>query len=597
MFLSSAVTYDDADFAGMVGLSDSGSSFEPTLSLNCVAPNVDTLATQLLKSRPLPMPLTTGGNYSQQKRARLLGRCIEGQFQKSKVWETNQFIVRDSVLYGTGFGYAYRVRNEIKYDRVFPWEVDVDPRDAMYGSPRTMYLTRSVDRLVLKDMFPGNDLDIEKADADFDDFFLQGVSSTSDCVVVVEAWHLPSGEDAEDGKHYICINNKVLSEEEYTYDVFPIFPLYMMPPSFGFYGNGFGRQLMGFQYTLNVLADKAQQDAIMAPNYLLVPNGSDIQVDALDNSTWPIINHNQGFAPTTLQAPPFNQQMWQLIKDIYGMTFDRTGVSQIAAQSELPKALREASGSALQMHNEQRSERFNIAAKMYEAYCVAISWHFIRLFDEITKNGGKVKVKAPSKKLGRRIIEELNYKKVKLDHDQFILDVYPTSFLKMEPTMRAAQVESWINAKFISPDEGRMLLDFPDIDRVNSMNRAKFEIVDEIIEKMLDEDVDIEDAYTAPEPLFDLDLCIIKGLEHYMKSKLDGEPEERLQLLRDFILQSQDMKKEMANPQGAAPPPPGAPPDMGMGPPPPEGTEPPPEGGPPGGGGMTPTELASNMGP
>jgi hypothetical protein len=594
--------YDDAEAASvssLYGWAGSSGDTDPTLTLNVVRPNVDALSTQLAKARPLPMPLTSEGSFSQQKRARLLGQAIEGQFTKSKVWPTNFSIIRDSVLYGTGFAFVYRDGEDICYDRVLPWEVDVDPRDSIYGAPRTIYLTRLVDRLVLKERFPKFAEKIERADSQFSDYFSASSATDSDAIIVVEAWHLASGPKAKDGWHSICVSNATLLKEKYEYDRAPLFPLYVMPPSLGYFGTGFGRQLMSHQYTVNTIARRVQQMAELAPSYLAVPNGSEINIDMLDNSPWPVIEHNQGFVPSVIQPAPFQPQLWDLVKQVYSMSFDTTGVSQTAAQSDLPKALREATGIALQLHNENRSERFYVASKLYEQFCIDVADHMIRLFEEIVDDGGEVTITAPGKSGYRKFLQQIDYSKVRMDRDTFSLEVFPTSMLKQEPTMRAAQVESWINSKFISPEEGRSLLEFPDIERFDDLERAKYETAERIIERMLDEDVPLEEAYTAPEPFFDLQLCMKKANQALLRAQNSGEPEERLQLLRDFILAVQDELQQAAAAQQGPPPDGGGappPPDMGA-PAPPALPGPPPGPGPgpaPGGdSGLTASQLAA----
>lgn len=573
-FLYANALYDENDLATLAAMYGTGSDIDPSLSLNVVRPNVDMLTTQLAKARPLPMPLTSDGRFSQQRRARLLGQAIEGQFTKSRVWESNLYILRDAVLHGTGFAFLYRDGDEICFDRVLPSEIDVDPRDALYGKPRTIYLTRLVDRLVLIERFPKFAKLIERADNRFNDYYSAIAAMDSDTVVVVEAWHLPSGPKAKDGWHSICISNATLTKEKYTYTRAPIFPLYVMPPCSGYFGTGFGRQLQGYQYTTNVLARRVQQHAELAPSYLAVSNGSDVNIDSLDNSPWPILTYNQGFKPDVVQPQPFPPQLWELVKQVYGMSFDATGVSQTAAQSDLPKALKDATGIAIQLHNENRSERFYIASKLYEQFCIDIAYHMIDLFEEIVEDGGQVSITAPGKSGYRKFLQQIDYKKVRLDRETFSLEVYPTSMLKTEPTMRAAQVESWINSQFISPDEGRAMLEFPDIDRFDELERAQFETAERVIERMLDEDVPLEDAYTAPEPFWNLQLCLKKATQALEHSENVGEPEERLSLLRDFIIAVQDeIFKAMPPEQPPAPAPT--------------------EAQPPQGGGLTASELAA----
>ncbi len=580
----SACLYDDAEFFGALPVRH-GVGPDTALAFNVVRPNVDTCTTQLCKARPLPMPLTRGGDYSQQRRARLMGKFLEGQWIRSKVWETNFQIMRDAVLYGTGFSYSYRVGDSIAYDRVFPWEVDVDPKEALHGKPMSLYLTRIVDRLYLQEMYPDLADEIETSDDRFDDYASPDYTNTSDCVIVIEGWRLPSKPGAKDGAHVIAVSNATLTKEKYVHDSFPIVAMRLMPPSIGYWGQGMGKQLQGIQYTLNVTAQRLQEQAELSPCWLLIPESANIRAETLDNSAWPAMYFSGSQKPEVLQAPPFAQGLFQFARDVYNMSFDQTGVSQVAAQAELPKALREASGVALQLHNENRSERFNVASRLYESFCVENAWLHFRLFEEIAKKFPKFAASTPSREKGMRVLSQVKWKEVAIDRDSFILDVFPTTMLHSDPAMKAAQVESWINAGWISSDEGRMLLEFPDLDRVNSLDRAKYDILESIFERFLDPDMDPEDpkTYIGPEPMFDLKLCIQQGLLHYLRAKLDGTEPERLQLFLDFLLDAQDMMNQANQGMGQ----PSTPVESGISPPQTTPAQPT-----PGANGVTPSGLA-----
>jgi hypothetical protein len=339
----------------------------------------------------------------------------------------------------------------------------------------------------------------------------------------------------------------------------------------------------------------------------MVPRGGDIQVDQLDNSEWPIIEHNQGFVPSALQPEPFNPQLWDFTKTVFNMSYDLTGVSQTAAESDLPKALKEASGVALRMHNENRSERFHVASKCYERFCIDVAERLIDLWEEIVEDGGKVKIKSPVAKASQRVFETIDYKKIRMDKESYTLAMFPTTMLSREPAMRSAEVESWVNAGWISPDDARVLLDFPDLDKFNALHRAQYEVVDLALEKMLDEEVPLEEAYTPPEPYWNLRLVLQRALATYMQAQSAKADEERLQLVRDFIADTQELLQQVntpPTPPGAAAPPPEAPPMMPGAPPVPPGLDPGmgmpvdpnaglagPAPAPGANGGMTPTDL------
>jgi hypothetical protein len=133
-------------------------------------------------------------------------------------------------------------------------------------------------------------------------------------------------------------------------------------------------------------------------------------------------------------------------------------------------------------------------------------------------------------------------------------------------------------------EEAHQLLEFPDLDRSNKLKNANIELIDKIIDDMID-----ENKYTPPEPYLNLELGIERVQQSYNLGKIEGVPEERLELLRRWIAQAVSLTDNAQKPQ--QPQPGMMPPDMGaaMGMPPgmppglPPGLPPgPPMGMPPG---------------
>ena len=65
-----ACLYDDAELAALVQGQNAIAMFTPqTMTANIIRRQVDTFVAKMVKNRPLPMVLTTGGDYAQQRRA------------------------------------------------------------------------------------------------------------------------------------------------------------------------------------------------------------------------------------------------------------------------------------------------------------------------------------------------------------------------------------------------------------------------------------------------------------------------------------------------------------------------------------------------
>ena len=106
---------------------------------------------------------------------------------------------------------------------------------------------------VLKQMFPEYKALIDQASDTYNKFATPPYGDGADLVRVIESWHLPSGEEAKDGKHTICISNATLLDEKYEKDYFPfVFFRWGLRPV-GFFGQGLAEQLQGLQLEINKL--------------------------------------------------------------------------------------------------------------------------------------------------------------------------------------------------------------------------------------------------------------------------------------------------------------------------------------------------------
>jgi hypothetical protein len=126
-------------------------------------------------------------------------------------------------------------------------------------------------------------------------------------------------------------------------------------------------------------------------------------------------------------------------------------------------------------------------------------------------------------------------------------------------------IQEYIQAGFLSPRQGRRALDFPDLDAVESLANAQ----EDIITKTLDDMVDFG-VYAPPEPTDDLQLAKEMCLEYVQRYRAADLEPERLDLLRRYSMQVDEMQAQaLAALQPAAPPMPsaGAAPGPTQGPP------------------------------
>jgi hypothetical protein len=550
--------YDDREFLSLAPGAFEVQEFTPsTLCFNVTRQCVDTLTAKIAKNRPLPKAVTNGGNWKQKRRAKRLSKFFDGQFDQSRVWQTLPLIVRDAALFGTGITHNFREGNKIVSERVFPWELRLDPKDAEHGTPRVLYFRRWYDKDVLIEKFPDFAEEIEVAKSPSDEIDMDewgNPSPDENMVLVVECWHLRSGEEASDGKHAICIPGTTLFYESYDKDYFPFTVLRYSHQLAGFFGTGLAHQLAGIQYEINSTAQQVQEaHYIMGTGVIFVDNNSDVETDTITNGRGMIVRYTN-VKPEWHNPQPVHPDTYSYMLSLIPKAYEMTGISQMAAQSQNPLG-KSASGAALAQFNDIETERFVLFGRSVEDFCIELAWQFYELAEEVYAEDKSYVVKAGEKKRGQHVLSEVKYADVKMDRDSFTLRVFPTSLLSQTPALRRAEVESWANAGWISREEAFALLDMPDTDRFLSLVTAARETVEEIVDRILDADLDKVDGdepevYVYPEPTFNLQLCLSMGMQMYLDARLDGCPTENLTLLSQWL---EDVRAEIEKLKPPAP--------------------------------------------
>ena len=155
--------------------------------------------------------------------------------------------------------------------------------------------------------------------------------------------------------------------------------------------------------------------------------------------------------------------------------------------------------------------------------------------------------------------KEIDLPKAAMIKDEFVIQCFTQSSLPKDPAGRLAKVTEMVQAGMISLQEGRRLLDYPDLEQVEKLANAAEERILQILDDIVD-----SGKYTPPDPFLDLMLAktlVVQYINLYAAAKLE---EKKMQLLRDFYTQILDLAQAAqpptpAGPGGAAPTPQAAP--------------------------------------
>lgn len=508
-------------------------------TFNLIQSATDTLVSRISQSRPQPVFLTDGSDYKQRTLAKKLNNFIGGEFYRTKAYEKGTTILRDACVEGTGVLHTYEDDdNKVAIERVLLTELLVDPNEAMYGEPRQLYRIKLVDRDVLVASFPEHKKKIELAAQASPDNSADSSKTVSDLIMVVESWHLRSGKKAKDGRHMLSISTGFLIDEEYNKDRFPFTFMHYSPRLLGFWSQGLAEQLMGTQLELNsILYTIAQAIKLVGVPRVFQEEGSKVSSAHHSNQVGVIVKY-RGAKPTYEVAPCNAPELYAERDKLIAYGYQQCGVSALQATSQKPQGL--DSGEAIRSYDDISTDRFASLARRYDNMFIDLAYQVIDLAKDICERDGKYSTVYPNK----NVTKEIDLKKADLINDSYIIQCFTQSSLPKDPAGRYAKITEMVQSGMITIQEGRRLLDYPDLEQIEKLANAGeeriFMILDEIIE---------EGKYTPPDPFMDLDLANTLTVQYYnlyMQCKL---PETKAQLLRNFFNQIQDLKQASVAPQ------------------------------------------------
>lgn len=520
-----------------------------------------TLHSKIIKHRPRPVVWTDGGTWEQKRKAPLLEKWINGKFRQLKADSYFSEACLWALVIGTGFVRVSSDADGVHLEVIPPFEVLVDDSEARYGwkSLRNVYLVRAVDRNVLMDQFPEHKKAIEGARAmQGSREWLHGLGAwdrenyDSDLVVTAECFHLPSGKDSGDGRHIITIDGDVLLDEEWKRDHFPLAVMQGERRLMGAFGIGVAEDLMGAQLELNQasLATKTHVN-LLSRAFWAIERGSKIVRSSINNMIGRVVEYTK--TPPQLISPnAVPNELWTYRNTLKQSMLDARGVSQLSVQGQKPAWL--TSGKALSVWTDMESELLIDPIRAYEELVLETAQLMVEEQMELAarEESGELDTKEHvATVLGRGEYETIRWRDAQLPDDKFRIEILPTSALSASASARLQSVEDLKNLGVVTdPEEMRDLLDMPDLRRHKRRKNANRDLIERIIEQK----ILTEGKAVTPHPDWDLELAMEMALEAIQEAEMyEDAPEDRISLLRDFVLNIQALMER------AAPAPAGAP--------------------------------------
>jgi flagellar hook protein FlgE len=530
-------------------------------TFNLIQSATDTLVSRISQNRPQPVFLTDNGDYKQRTLAKKLNNFVGGEFFRCKTYELATIALRDALVEGDGLIHVFETQdNRVGMERVLLTELLVDPNEAMYGEPRRLYRMKLIDREVLLANFPKLSKKIADAAKATPDNSANASKSVADLVMVVESWSLPSIKGAKDGRHMLACSAGCLIDEEYTKDRFPFSRISYSPRLLGYWSQGIEEQLMGTQIELNSILYTISRAIKLVGVPRVFQEDSSKVVSAHHSNEVGVIVKYRGTKPSYEVAPCNAPELYAERDKLIQYGYQQCGVSALQASSQKPQGLN--SGEAIRSYDDISTDRFASLARRYDNFFIDLAYLIVDQAKDICDREGKYSTVYPNKDGTKQI----DLKSADMVEDSFVIQCFTQSALPKDPAGRLAKVTEMITSGMISIQEGRRLLDYPDLEQIEKLANAGeeriFQMLDLIIEK---------GKYTPPDTFMDLALAETLTTQYINLYTAANLEEEKAQMLRDFFGQIQDIK------QAAQPPPPPTPempaagvPEASVLPPPPQ---------------------------
>lgn len=527
-----------------VGKSGTDSGSNNKVTLNIIQSVIDAVSAKVAKDQPKVSFVTTGSNdYFLKLRANNLTKYIAGLFKQAEVYQNSELVFRDACVTGTGFLAVVVNDGKIMTEWCASDEVRVDELDGMKQKPRSLHRIKLIPRDMLIYQYPEFNDEIMSAQA-----ALQGkvaVQSTTEMVRVIESWHLPTTKKSKDGVHCITIENCTLFHEEYKKDYFPVIPFRWYSRPLGFFGRSITEEIMTIQIEINkILRTIQQSQELAAVPIVFVPNEAEIAEDVLlTNTIARMVPYSGGQPPTWVTPVAQNPEVYQHLNSFIQWAFQVVGLSQTSASGMKPAGV--DSAVAIREVSDIETGRFALVANRWEQFFVDIARVMVDMSKDLYTENPDLAVTVSEKKM----LRELKWKDVNLEDNPFDIQTFPTSQLPDTPAGRIQTISEYIQNQWISKERGLELLNLdPDLEGEVNVQTSSLRLTEKWLSEMVE-----DGEYHSPDPHMNLQLAQATAQGVYTQLLCDNCPEDRLELVRQFINDCIDL----LTPPEPPPPPPG----------------------------------------
>ncbi len=450
------------------------------VSQNELGNTIETLHAQVFKNRIVPAVACNEADYEEWTRAKAFSRWIEGVQDTAELhYDAMPRAGLDMFVYGTGF---IKIGHDedadglctLRYHRVDPRFLLTDRLEARCGKPRNFYEKDFVDMYQLAEEYGEDDeryfgTAAERIDGilgckpnDDVDMALGSKLKTT-MLTVREAWHLPTKKGKKNGRHVIWVKGCTLVDEVWTWDRFPFTSMRYGHRLSGYYGKSAVQILAPTQKNhdkLNKKIDEAQ-DLMCVPR-VIVHNDGELTLSHLDDMPGGILKLNGGKDMISeWNASAMAPEVYAERSAGPDKMRSLLGVNQFDTQNQLPPALREVSGPALERLLDAGTARHAMTHAELERATMDLAYMSMDYAADLLDDGKDLTVVAPGS--SKTSIELLSFKEVQVDRKRLKLKVMPMNQMPQTFAGKVEQFSKLRESGDIDKQQYLKMLEVPDI--------------------------------------------------------------------------------------------------------------------------------------
>jgi hypothetical protein len=485
----------------------------PTAQMSVIKSCIDTLVSKVASAKVRPYFTPINGSYNTVKVLKQTQIFFDDLYDRTDAVKKITMAFRDACIFDTG--YLFVNPFDFSIMKISPWQASVLDAEYHYGKmTKALIVFEDVPKNILKNVY--------------------GIEGT-DNYAKLEIFF-----DTEEGKAYLIAGGVEKKTANYNAPV-PLVIVHYSSPVKGCKTTSITDDLYNIQWNINLLNARIKEAAGLSPaNLILVPDGTNINVQNLDNRAGQVIRYKPipGMGnPIEVSTPSFISTSYQqYLQFLINTAYEMTGISVLSAQSINPLGAN-ASGAALQSMENIESGRFETQLNQAIRAYVDLAKLLIAMLPEDADI-----LPAEANRSG------YTWKDVKEQANLINIQYSAQTMLSKDPSKRLEQIMQLSQVGLIPQGKIGRFLEMPDLSEVFNIMTAAQDAVDKVIQ------LAVEDNYFEIPRYVSYDLLgrsITAMQNQLLGAYTKNNPETLLQLTR--INQLDVMLQEILIKQGVIP--------------------------------------------